>query len=288
MWNRQYYSWLHCRQVTAPSVLRLTPTGKGTKNVTNGIRGVFSVLFLWRHANCTHTVYRLLDWLVPVISSCEETSQLGTADINAQQEVDGRKLKNFTRAIVDVCRRQVGGYYQRDAKKYSSHNKLPYCTRSRASQWWAVIAYWKVNYLRLPESCNLYSPARNGTLKTALWGWVHDFGVSDIRLTSLRQAARQYETAWRDSASKCDGGTEEWRNLCSEGAETVGCDPWSFVAVPTIAVASSAVSVDGSARTAWPRTLRQHVLSKRRKPLAHRHGVICQETWSEASATPLW
>jgi hypothetical protein len=35
----------------------------------------------------------LLFWLVPVISACEETSLLGTADINVQREVDGRKLE---------------------------------------------------------------------------------------------------------------------------------------------------------------------------------------------------
>jgi len=90
------------------------------------------------------------------------------------------------------------------------------------------------------------------------------------------------------TASKCDGGREEWWNLYSEGAETVGCDPLPFVPVPTITVPSSAVSVDRSARTAGPRTLRQQVLPKRRKPLAHRHGVIRQETWSGASAAPLW
>jgi hypothetical protein len=49
--------------------------------------------------------------------------------IMEKQEVDGRKLKNFTRVAVEVYRRQVRefhrcGYYQRDAKKHPSHSKF--------------------------------------------------------------------------------------------------------------------------------------------------------------------
>jgi len=124
----------------------------------------------------------------------------------------------------------------------------------------------------------------------------------DIKNGTVRLSARlcrlrcSFNVA--DTSSKATWSCLTWlseqmwrrkRRVYSEGAGTVGRGPLSLVAVPTVAAAPSAATVDRSARTAGPRTLsQQHVLSKRRKLLAHRHGVICRKTWSEASATPLW
>jgi hypothetical protein len=83
--------------------------------------------------------------------------------------VDGRKLKNFTRAVVEVCRRHKSATYcQPDVKEYPSYVLSKFVRALEHTPLRSDFIYpvdpcnEKINYSVLAENLSSYSPAPIG------------------------------------------------------------------------------------------------------------------------------